>query len=132
MRMMISVPVFAPGRDLQRSQPPDVLAGIHAFRKTRFEMKQAVHDALHMEAVQHPNGAEPEETGPAEEQVSKTERKGDQRNLKLGPERVPRPHQIREPLLHARWFPLVEPTQMSPPETAVTRARDIVDRVRIG
>src|SRR5205814_4938527 len=73
MRMMIPVPVLAPGGYLQRSQPPDILAGIHAFGKTGFEVKDAVHDTLHVQAVQHSNGAEPEETGPAKEQVSEAE-----------------------------------------------------------
>src|SRR5438105_11517628 len=132
MRMMIPVPVLTPGGHLQGSQPPDVLAGIHTFRKTGFEMEQAIHDALHVQAVKHSNGAEPEETGPAKEQVSEAERKCDERNLQPGPQRVSRTHQIRAPLLHARRFPLVEPAQMGPPETTMARARHVVDRVGVG
>jgi hypothetical protein len=36
--------------------------------------------------------------------------------LRLGPEKVPRADEIRAPLVHARGFPLIEPSKMCPPE----------------
>src|SRR4051794_39121005 len=129
--VMIAVPVFPPCRDLQRAKPPDVLAGIDSFGQTRLQVKQAVYKTLHMEAIEQPDRAEPEESGPAEEEVSKTERDHDERSLELGPDRIPRLHQVRAPLLHAGGFPLVQPAQVSPPEAAMPRARYIIQRVRI-
>ena len=71
--MMIAVPVLSPCCDLERPQPPDVLAGIHAIGKTGFQMKKTVDEALHMEAVEHPDRAEPEEAGPAKKEVTEAE-----------------------------------------------------------
>ena len=71
--MVITVPVFAPGRDLKRTQPPDVLAGVDTRRKAGLEVQKAVDEALHMEAIKHSNCAEPEETGPAEEEIAEAE-----------------------------------------------------------
>ena len=67
---MVAVPVLTPGRYLKRTEPPDVLAGIYTFRKSRFEMQKAVHEALHMKAVEHSKGAEPEKAGPAEYEIA--------------------------------------------------------------
>src|SRR5215472_9665409 len=64
LRMVIPMPVLAPRRHLQRTEPPDVLAGIDAFRQSGFEVEEAVDEALHMEAVEKADGAEPEEAGP--------------------------------------------------------------------
>ena len=70
---MIAVPVLAPCRDLKRAQPPDVLAGVHSLRETGFQMEQAVNEALHMQAVDEPNRADPEKAGPAEDEVTEAE-----------------------------------------------------------
>src|SRR5205823_6487645 len=75
--------------------------------------------------------AEPKETGPAKKEVTETERSCDKRKLHLRPERVSRTHQVGTPLLHARGFPLVKPSEMSPPETAMPRTRHVVDGVGI-
>src|SRR5215467_1562134 len=128
--MVIPMPVLAPCRHLQRTEPPDVLAGIDAFRQSGFKVKEAVHEALHMEAVEQTDGAEPEKAGPAEEEISEKERHDNERNLKLCPDGIPRPHHIRAPLLHARRFPLIQPPQMRPPESSVPWARDVVNRIR--
>src|SRR5215831_8686036 len=106
--MVIPMPVLAPRRHLQRTEPPDVLAGIDAFRQSGFKMKQAVHEALHMEAVEQTKSTEPEEAGPAEEEIPEKDRHDNQRNLQPGPDRIPGSHHIGAPLLHARWFPLIQ------------------------
>src|SRR5215831_6521058 len=84
-----------------------------------------------MEAVEQADGAEPEEAGPAEEEISEKERHDNQRNLELRPDGIPRPHHVRAPLLHARRFPLVQPPQVCPPEPSVPRTRDVVDGIRV-
>ena len=128
---MISVPVFAPCRDLKRAKPPNILTGVDTFRKPGFEVKEAVDETLHVQTVEHPDRAEPKETGPAKEEVTEAGRDGDKRSLQLGPNRISRAHQIRTPLLHTGWFPLIQPSEMRPPEAAVTRAGHIVNRVGI-
>src|SRR5262249_52395117 len=129
--VMISVPVFAPCCDLKRTEPPDILAGVDTFRKPGFEVKEAIDDTLQVQTVEHPDRAEPKETGPAKQEIAEAGRDDDERSLQLGPNRISRVHQIRTPLLHAGWFPLIQPSKMRPPEAAVTRARYIVNRVGI-
>src|SRR5690348_5210931 len=47
VRVMILVPVLAPGRQLEWSEPPDVHAGIAFFDMV--EVREAVHQALHVQ-----------------------------------------------------------------------------------
>ena len=63
---MISVPVLSPCSRLKWAEPPDVLAGVDAFREAGLEMEKAIHEALHVKAVDQPDRADPEKTGPAE------------------------------------------------------------------
>jgi len=100
--MVISVPVFSPCRDLQGAEPPDVLARVHAVRKAGFEVQQAVHEGLHVQAVDKSNGAKPKETGPAKNEVTKAQGNRDKRNLQIAPDGVPRLDYVGAPLLHAR------------------------------
>src|SRR5262245_45157667 len=69
--VMIAVPVFAPCRYLERAKPPDVLAGIDTFRGSRFQVQKAVHETLQVQAVRHADRADPEESGPAEDEIAK-------------------------------------------------------------
>ena len=64
MRVMIAVPIFSPSRQLQRAEPPYVLAGIDALGKARFEMEQAIYEGLHVQAVHQTNRAYPEQSRP--------------------------------------------------------------------
>ena len=73
LRMVIAVPVFAPGCDLKRTQPPDVLAGVDPLGKAGLQMQKTVDETLHMEAVEHSNRAEPEKTGPAKQEIAEAE-----------------------------------------------------------
>ena len=70
---MVAVPVLSPCRDLKRAEPPDVLAGVDAFRQTGFEMEQAVDEGLHVQAIDESNCAEPEESSPAKEKEAECE-----------------------------------------------------------
>src|SRR3989442_15998610 len=94
-------------------------------------MKQAIHEALHMQAIQQANGTKPKETRPAEKEVAETERNCDKRDLHLCPEGISSTHYIGAPLFHARGFPLIKPSQMRPPNPAMARTGDIVHGVRI-
>src|SRR3990170_4621722 len=62
--MVIPVPVFAPGRQLQRPQPPYILAGVGFARM--IQVCEAVYKTLHVQRVHQANGADPEKSLPAE------------------------------------------------------------------
>src|SRR5260370_5523047 len=62
--VMVLVPVLAPRRQLERAEPPDVHAGIAFFDMV--EMREAVHQALHVQRVDQADSAHPEEAHPAE------------------------------------------------------------------
>src|SRR5215469_18516352 len=42
IRVVILMPVLAPGTELQRSKPPDIAAGISALRQVRCHVQQAI------------------------------------------------------------------------------------------
>src|SRR5262249_55488433 len=60
--VVIAVPVLSPRCDLERTEPPDVLTRIYALGKTRLEMQQAIHETLAMQAVDHSDRADPEQS----------------------------------------------------------------------
>src|SRR6267154_5943907 len=64
VRVMVLVPVLAPGGQLERAEPPDVHAGIAFFDMV--EMREAVHQALHVQRVNEADSPHPEEAHPAE------------------------------------------------------------------
>src|SRR5882672_3917105 len=128
---MISVEVLSPRCELKRSEPPDVPAGVHAGCETGFQMKQAVYESLHMQDVNEPDRTCPEQSRPAEKEVTETDGRDDKRNLNLVPSHVSRPDHVRTPPFHRGWFPLIQPSQMRPPEAAVPWAGYVIYGVRI-
>lgn len=126
---MIPMPVLAPCCELQRPQPPDVLAGVDTVRKSRLEMEETIHEGLHVEAIDQTERSEPEETCPTEQEVAEGQGYHDQVRLHLGPEKISGADQVGAPLIHARRLPLIEPSQVRPPETAMPRAGYIVDGI---
>src|SRR5215471_10865975 len=94
-------------------------------------MQQAVYEALAMQAIDHANCADPEKAGPAKQEITKEEGNNNEWDLKLCPDHVSGPDQIRAPFLHAGGFPLIKPAQMRPPESAMPRARDVVNGIGI-
>ena len=56
---MVAVPVLSPCSELERAEPPDVLAGIDSFRKSRLQMQKTVHYGLHVKAIDKADGAKP-------------------------------------------------------------------------
>ena len=68
--VMIAMPVFAPCGDLERAEPPDVLAGINAFGSSGFQVQQAVHETLQVQAVGHADCAYPEQSWPAQDEIT--------------------------------------------------------------
>src|SRR5438067_871229 len=68
--VMVSVPVFSPGRQLKRTEPPDVLAGIHTFSKSRLQMQKTVDQGLHVKAIDKADRSDPEKTGPTEQDIT--------------------------------------------------------------
>src|SRR6266850_1156538 len=64
VRVMVLVPVLAPGGQLERAEPPDVHAGIAFFDMV--EMREAVYQALHVQRVDQAYRAHPEKAHPAE------------------------------------------------------------------
>lgn len=61
------MPVFAQGRQLERCQLPEVLAGISFFGVA--EVRETVHETLHVQRIDQRNGAYPEEAMPAKDQA---------------------------------------------------------------
>src|SRR5204863_3968866 len=98
--VMVAVPVLSPCSELERAEPPDVLAGIDSFRKSRLQMQKTVHYGLHVKAIDKADGAKPEKARPAKQKITQTDRRDDERDLKLRPDRISKPDQIRTPLLH--------------------------------
>src|SRR5207237_6205116 len=77
------------------------------------------------------NCPKPEKARPTKQKITQTDRRDDKRDLKLGPNCISKPDQIRTPLLHRRRLPLIKPSQMSPPESAVAGTGDILDRISL-
>ena len=128
MRVMILMPVFAPGRELKRAEPPDVFAGI-AFGDM-IEMGEAVHEALHVQCVHQTNRAKPEKAHPAEAQ-DRPDKDGQDnyRRFRIAPDFVNPAIYFGSPALPVGWRRLIQPAQMRPPEAALFGARNVVRRV---
>src|SRR5580704_17987975 len=128
MRVVILMPVFAPGRELKGAEPPDVLAGI-AFGDV-IEMRQAVYETLHVQRVHQTNRAKPEKAHPAETQ-DRPDKDGqdDHRRFRVAPDFVNAAIHFGSPALPVGGRRLIQPAQMSPPEAALFGARNVVRRV---
>ena len=98
---MVAVPVFTPSRDLQGAEPPDVLARIDAFRQSGFQVEKTIYETLHVQAIEHANGAKPKESGPTKEQISEAEGDCHEGHLQFRPHGVFRTHHIGAPFFHA-------------------------------
>src|SRR5882724_6115969 len=82
VRVMILVPVLAPGRQLEGPEPPDVHAGVAFFDFV--EMREAVHQALHVQRIDEADGAHPEEAHPAEAK-NQAHKDGKNNDRRFGP-----------------------------------------------
>src|SRR5712692_3113483 len=129
MGMVVLVPVFAPGGQLQRTQPPDVLTGVSFFRV--IEVRQAVDKTLHMQRIDQTNRTDPEEALPSENQAA-AEREQEHRGLGIGPKFVKSTAQLGAPLLLIGPSGLIQPPQVGPPEPSLLRAGDVFRRVGVG
>ena len=65
MRMMVGVPILAPGRNLERPKPPDVHAGVLDALFGVSEMREAIDEALHVQRVNQTDRTDPKKTHPA-------------------------------------------------------------------
>src|SRR5712692_9481803 len=92
--VMVAVPVFAPGCQLQWAQPPDVPAGVSLFGVS--EVGETVHETLHMQRIDQTDGPHPEEALPAEHQTAE-QREENHRRFHKGPELVASLTQLRTP-----------------------------------
>ena len=128
MCVVILMPVFTPGRELKWAEPPDVLAGI-AFGNV-IEMREAVHETLHVQRVNQANRAQPEKAHPAEAQ-DRPDKNGQNnyRRFRIAPDFVNAAIHFRSPALPVSWRRLIQPAQMRPPEAALFWARNVVGRV---
>src|SRR3954470_5356872 len=132
MCVMIAVPVLTPGSQLQGTKPPDVLTRIHTLFKAGLQMQQAVHECLHVKAVDEANCAHPEQTAPSKEQITESDGYQNQRSLQFVPCQITSAEEVRTPLIHRRGPPLIQPSHVRPPETTVTRAGNIVESICVG
>jgi hypothetical protein len=129
--VMILVPVFAPGGQLKGAEPPDVHAGIAFFDFV--EMRETVHQALHVQRVDQADGAHPEETHPAEaENQADKNRKNNHRRFGPAPDFVDAAVKFGSPPLLVGWMRLIQPPQMCPPESALLGTGNIFGRVGDG
>src|SRR5450631_3159722 len=87
MSVVILVPVFAPGGELEGAEPPDILAGV-SFGDV-IEMREAVHEALHVQGVDQADRAEPEKAHPAQaENRPDKKRQNTYRRFEIAPDFV--------------------------------------------
>src|SRR5215471_8732701 len=121
IRVVILMPVLSPGPELQRSQPPDVAAGINPFGQVRSQVQQAIDEHLKVQGIDQPDSANPEEALPAQQQPH-TYGKYDDGGLQLSPYPVARPIQVGTPAANIRVRPLIDPSDVRPPEPTVSRA----------
>ena len=124
--MVIPVPVFAPGSQLERPQPPHILAGVSFIRV--LQVREAVYKTLHMQRIDQANGADPKESLPAERQAAQ-QREQKHRHFRKSPCLVCRPVQFRTPPLRVGWGALIEPAQVSPPEAPMLGAGNVLRRI---
>src|SRR5215469_17574118 len=68
IRVVILMPVLAPGPELQRSQPPDIPAGVNSLWQSRCHVQQAIDEHLKVQGIDQPDSANPEEALPPEQQ----------------------------------------------------------------
>ena len=127
--MMIPVPFFTPGRQLQRPQPPYIPAGVSLVGM--IQVCEAVHKTLHVQRVHQANGADPKKSLPAECQAA-AQREQYHRRFRVSPYIVGPPVQFRTPLLTVCRAGLIEPAEVSPPEATVLGAGNVLGGVGIG
>ncbi len=131
MRVVILVPVLAPGRQLEGPKPPDVHAGIALF--DMIEMRKAVHQTLHVQRVDQADRAHPEETHPAEAQnQTDANREDNDRRFCPSPDFVHTAGEFRSPALLVGGLSLIQPAKMRPPKTALLGAGDVLGRIGNG
>src|SRR6266404_2549802 len=129
VRVMVLVPVLAPGGQLERAKPPDVHAGIAFF--DFLEMRQAIYQALHVERVAEADRAHPKEAHPAEtENQANADREDNDRRFCPAPDFVDAAGKLGSPALFIGRLRLIEPAKMRPPEAALLRTGNVFGRVR--
>ena len=62
------MPIFAPGRQLQRTQPPNVLTRVSFFGV--IEVRETVDKTLHVQRIDQTNRTDPEEALPPENEAA--------------------------------------------------------------
>jgi hypothetical protein len=131
VRVMVPVPVLAPGRQLEGAQPPDVHAGVALFDLV--EMREAVYQTLHVQRIDQAHGAHPKEAHPAEakNQADENREKND-RCFGPAPDLEDATSELGRPALLVGGLGLIEPAKMRPPEAALFGAGDILWRVGDG
>src|ERR1700731_3465797 len=128
MSVVILMPIFAPGGEVKRAEPPDVFAGI-TFGDV-IEVSKAVHKTLHVEGVHQTNRAQPEKAHPAKAQDRPNkDGQNNYRRLGIAPDFVNAAIYFGSPALTVGRRRLIQPAQMGPPEATLFGARNIVRRV---
>ena len=131
VRVMILVPVFAPGGQLEWAEPPNVHAGIAFFDLA--EMGEAVHQALHVQRVDQADRAHPEEAHPAEaKNQADANREDNDRRFGPAPDFVDAPGEFGSPALFIGGLSLIKPAKMRPPEAALLGTGNVLGGVRDG
>src|SRR2546423_13912764 len=96
-------------------------------------MREAVHQALHVQRIDQADSAHPEETHPAEtENQADADREDNDRRFGPAPDLVDAAGQFRCPALLVGGLGLIEPAKMRPPEATPPGTGAIPRRVRAG
>ena len=131
VRMVILVPVLAPGGQLERAKPPNINAGI-AFGFVP-KMRKAVHQALQVQRVDQSQSAHPEKAHPAKSEKQSTENgKHDDGRFEPSPVLVDSADQFRRPSWLVGRLGLIEPAQVRPPESTLLGTGNVLRGVRDG
>src|ERR1700686_3889229 len=108
---MVLMPVLAPSCQLEGTEPPDIHAGI-AFLDM-VEMREAVHQALHVQRVNEADSAHPEEAHPAEaENQADADREDNDGRFGPAPDFIDATGELGSPALFVGGLSLIEPAKM--------------------
>src|SRR5690242_8636885 len=95
------------------------------------EVREAIHQTLHVQRICQSDGAQPEESLPAQYE-SAQQGEGNHRAFCQSPKSVHAASQLWAPSPAIRRRRLIEPSQMRPPESTLFRAGDVLGSVRLG
>src|SRR3989440_4349599 len=127
--VMVLMPVLAPRGQLERAKPPDIHAGIAFF--DMIEMREAVHQALHVQRVDQADSTHPEEAHPSEaENQTDADRGDNDGRFSPSPDFVHAAGEFRRPALLVAGLRWLDAAMVFPPAAPPRGAGDALPPVR--